>query len=283
MNKNLENEYRAYAKQSTPDLWSRIEAALPEKKIVQMPQAQPIAQAQPMPQVMEQNTVQPQVVPMNDRQRRSDKRKIAMIRWSGIVAAAACLAIMIPVFLNLNRDRKDAAKDYAGYVGKPSADKSEAAMDMTDNAPTMDNAGDIAWGTEDAADGANSEWSTGADWEHSKSDDTADCDSDYEYLTGTTTEESEASDSAAENVVTQDGSVGEPITVKIQDLELIENNDELFILVVTMADGSAENLFVTYEDVDAIADAISSDDMRIKLVKTAEKYENKPIYRVSGY
>ena len=60
MSKDLEKEYRALMDSEAPDLWARIESGLQEKKPVR-------------------------------------QKKTAVLRWVGLAAACACVALCIPV------------------------------------------------------------------------------------------------------------------------------------------------------------------------------------------
>lgn len=78
MNKNFDEEYKKYISEDTPDLWNRIESSLHDKKKESM---------------------------ITEKQRQSDRKKVIVLKYSGFIAAAVCLAIIIPAYL-LNRDSK---------------------------------------------------------------------------------------------------------------------------------------------------------------------------------
>lgn len=75
MSKDLNNEFNQYINELTPDLWNRIEPALePKTKVTKF-------------------------------------NKKTIYKYSGLIAACICLAVMIPVFINQSRSNdKDAVE-----------------------------------------------------------------------------------------------------------------------------------------------------------------------------
>ena len=160
--KNLETEYRKSQQEQVPDLWSRIEAALPEKA----PQAVQPAQSS--------QGVQPAQIPQVAQSAQTPKKKIiGFVRFTRIAAAVLVMAAVIPGAWFLMNRGKDLAKsesivmDTTGNCESEAdmAANNEAAKDMAaNNEAAMDMAGsseaamDVAGNSEAAMDVAgNSE------------------------------------------------------------------------------------------------------------------------------
>ena len=95
---DFEKEYKKYSEDSTPDLWSRIEAGVDAYEQEQTASA-PIA----------------------------DKKKINITKYIGIIAAAACLIITIPaIILNMGGPSKHSDSEAAEAAAEAPVETSEA-------------------------------------------------------------------------------------------------------------------------------------------------------------
>ena len=98
MSKDLNNEFKQYMDEVTPDLWNRIEPALkPKTKVTKF-------------------------------------NKKAIYKYSGLVAACLCLAVIIPVLLNLSRSADKGAAEAPDKMTAPGDDSAEESDYDTDYA-----------------------------------------------------------------------------------------------------------------------------------------------------
>ena len=147
--KNLETEYRKSQQEQVPDLWSRIEAALPEKA----PQAVQPAQSS--------QGVQPAQIPQVAQSAQIPKKKIiGFVRFTRIAAAVLVMAAVIPGAWFLMNRGKDLAKSESIVMDMTANCESEADM-AANNEAAMDMAGnseaamDMAGNSETAKDTAD--------------------------------------------------------------------------------------------------------------------------------
>jgi len=143
MSKDLNNEYKKHIENEIPDLWNRIETALPSKYIDE-PGA---VESNPAPNVagfgqeppINENHPAPNVVEINTASRKRNRLRI----YTGVLAACACLIACIPAVILFNRvSKSDEAASEKNYMMAESA--SEEAM--ADEAPVA------AYDMEEAAD-----------------------------------------------------------------------------------------------------------------------------------
>lgn len=109
--RNLEAEYRKSQQEETPDLWNRIESALPEKKLVK--------------------AVRPTFVPDgNDTSAQKSKKIYKFARFTKAAAAVLIMALIIPgAWVLMNRATDVAESDTAAM---DTAAMDNAAMDTAD-------------------------------------------------------------------------------------------------------------------------------------------------------
>ena len=89
MTRNFEEEYKKFAETNVPDLWSRIEAAIDEKK----------------EDVLPVNTV--------DNIKKTGKVTVFAARYAWILAACACLLLTFGALRMIGRSKDQAAAEYA--------------------------------------------------------------------------------------------------------------------------------------------------------------------------
>lgn len=120
--KNLEIEYRNSCQEETPDLWNRIEAALPEKAPLAEKMEQTDRKVQPI--VSDGNAVRQQTVAMPAQT--SKKKVIQFTRFTKAVAAILVLALVVPGAWFLMTQGKNGTKSDC------------AAADTAGNSASMD-------------------------------------------------------------------------------------------------------------------------------------------------
>lgn len=120
MSKNFELEYKAYIDEIKPDLWNKIAGQLPERsQITEDDKAVAELVSFPTTKNAEEKVVQ---MPA--------KRK--WYRYSGIVAACLCVAILVPVYVtNREQMRKDSQAN--AYDSQSSTVASDVAVDVDVN------------------------------------------------------------------------------------------------------------------------------------------------------
>ena len=231
MSKNLEQEYRAYTDQSTPDLWGRIEAALPEK--------QPV---------------------ISEKQKRSDRRKLSVIRWSGLIAAGVCLALLIPALVHLNR------------TGRKASDRCE----LTDSTASDRN---FAYSAGTSADPTEGEANFDLDMEVCEE---SSCDSaEPDLECGNSMTESnklyeDDSEAATEDSLREGGTGGEIWKVSVREVTGIEGEESLWEVCAVTADGEEATVYVRAE-----AHQLTAENGVFKeLVPAGEQYDGRPVYRI---
>ena len=134
--KNLETEYRNSCQEETPDLWNRIEAALPEKAPLAEKMEQTDRKVQPI--VSDGNAVRQQTVSMPAQT--SKKKIIRFTRFAKAAAAILVLALVVPgAWFLMTQGNNGTRKDCA------------AAMDTAGNSASMDMAADYELPAADAA------------------------------------------------------------------------------------------------------------------------------------
>lgn len=117
MSRDLKHEYEAMLDQEIPDLWSRIEPRLADKKGMQ--------NAEPKEKSI--------------RTRRIKRSTIAV--WGSLAAACVCLAIIFPAWRG-NEKSADGTKNQmalAGNADTTAADMAPAAQEMQQSEPQSDN------------------------------------------------------------------------------------------------------------------------------------------------
>ncbi|MBQ9136668.1 MAG: hypothetical protein IJX66_11330 [Lachnospiraceae bacterium] len=120
--KNLEIEYRNSCQEETPDLWNRIEAALPEKAPLAEKMEQTDRKVQPI--VSDGNAVHQQTVAMPAQT--SKKKVIQFTRFTKAAAAILVLALVVPGAWFLMTQGKNGTKSDC------------AAADTAGNSASMD-------------------------------------------------------------------------------------------------------------------------------------------------
>lgn len=230
MSKNLEQEYRAYTDQSAPDLWGRIEAALPEK--------QPV---------------------ISEKQRRSDRRKLSVIRWSGLIAAGVCLAILIPAIVHLNR------------TGNKAEDRYELTHDLA-----YDNSFDYSAGSSaNPADGeANADQNK--DMCEESWCDSEDTDSEWDSMAESDKLYEDDSVASAENSLQGGGDGAESLRVSVNAVAGMEGEETLWEVCVVTSDGEEATVYVRSEEHDLTVER----GFLMELVPAGEQYDGQPVYRI---
>ncbi|MBO5166257.1 MAG: hypothetical protein J6B90_06595 [Lachnospiraceae bacterium] len=122
--KNLEIEYRNSCQEETPDLWNRIEAALPEKTPLTEKMEQTDRKVQPI--VSDGNAVRQQTVSMPAWT--SKKKIIRFTRFAKAAAAILVLALVVPGAWFLMTQGKNGTKSDCAAADTAG---NSASMDMT--------------------------------------------------------------------------------------------------------------------------------------------------------
>lgn len=140
MNKNIKEEFNSLINDQTPDLWSRIEASLPEKNIAEA------AQGEKSPEMTEASKV--------TRKEQGNKplksrlyRKYAVY---GTVGAAACLCIAL-FALQQNSLKSDNSMDMADTTAEETA---EAPMEDAAQEMVMADEAESGWEESEGTSGA---------------------------------------------------------------------------------------------------------------------------------
>lgn len=116
MNRNFDDEYREYSAQSTPDLWSRIESSLPEKRAVTSNETDKLNESY-----------------SSHESRRSHMWRRRILAFSGVAAACICLVISIPALSMLldGGSKSESSSDMASDMASDMV--SESAEDMAED------------------------------------------------------------------------------------------------------------------------------------------------------
>lgn len=114
MERDFEQEFRELKQSEIPDLWNRIEAGLSEKKNV-TPMSQSIA-AQDKGYIADGGNVERIVS-----DRKMTKKRFAWRRWGALAAACLCVAVMLPAFSLLIRNKSYSGGNMADSAAKDSS------------------------------------------------------------------------------------------------------------------------------------------------------------------
>lgn len=164
MSKDFEKAYRELAESEIPDLWDRIEAGLESKSTPEIAEdGRAETEGEAIEEVEEETireTIQ-EVSPKTDvKEKRYGKRKWARFaKYSGIAAAAVCVAVIIPAAVFLFRS--GLTKGYSGGAavteGIDTAASADEAMEFA-----SDEAIGVAADEEESCETASEEMDTGA-------------------------------------------------------------------------------------------------------------------------
>ncbi|MBQ7766260.1 MAG: hypothetical protein IJ397_05395 [Lachnospiraceae bacterium] len=116
MSRNFEEAYKAEVQLNIPDLWDRIESALPEKK-VSSEQTTVSKKAENEPVVMKEVTT--------NFNHKSKKKSRAWMKWASLAAAALFMVILLPAIAGL------------GILGVLGSSSSDMAANESAAAPEM--------------------------------------------------------------------------------------------------------------------------------------------------
>ena len=156
MSKDFEKAYRELAESEIPDLWDRIEAGLESKTTPEMTkEGRAETEGEAIEEEKEETiheTIQ-EVSPKTDvKEKRYGKRKWARFaKYSGIAAAAVCVAVIIPAAVFLFRS--GLTKGYSGGA---------AVTEGIDTAASADEAIGVAADEEESCETASEEMDAGA-------------------------------------------------------------------------------------------------------------------------
>lgn len=95
MSRNFEDAYQAEVQLNIPDLWNRIESALPEKKTVEIADAVDATVSE-----KEQSVVKAENTNFNHKSKRK-KNPYTWMKWASLTAAALFMVILLPVVAGL--------------------------------------------------------------------------------------------------------------------------------------------------------------------------------------
>lgn len=134
-NKAIEQAYKAEMQTEIPDLWDRIEAALPEKT----------------PSVKTETADSGNQGSINDASKKTKKKSnIRTFRTIALIAACLCVALMIPTLLSIGGHRSETAAS-ASLDEEEYAASSETAAEpeATESVPAEDTAAEAESAAED--------------------------------------------------------------------------------------------------------------------------------------
>lgn len=143
MNKDFEIEYKNYAADNLPDLWSRIEAGIDEIEANNTADAKAVSDI-PVTESNSTDTKEKKIVKFNIK------------RYSGLIAAAACLLIAIPAIIMVSKSSSKNANSAECAVA-PSYDYSSAAETEAEADTYCDEAADYSYSEDASAEAVNEE------------------------------------------------------------------------------------------------------------------------------
>lgn len=210
MERDFEQEFRQLKQNEVPDLWNRIEAALPEKKIA----AIPLEENKPIPV-----------------ERYVPKKRMSWRNLGIIIAACLCVVILLPVMLiRLSGSSGGADTSAADESGAARWENSSpAAGEATEDAASAD--------TEIAEGVAGAETSTEAAAERADGEMSGE-DAGAEEMEGGNADNGEMAGQSVPDL--EDGQVLEDVVVEILHVDL--SGDEILYEVLVVQEDSSQLL-----------------------------------------
>lgn len=214
MERDFEQEFRQLKQNEAPDLWNRIEAALPEKKIA----AIPLEENKPIPV-----------------ERYVPKKRMSWRNIGIIIAACLCVVILLPVMLIRFSGSASGSSDTSSAAGESGAaqweSSSETAEEVTEDAASADTEG-VA-GAEISTEAAASESAAeGTDGEM-KADGAG-----AEEMEGSSADNGEMAAQSVPDL--EDGEILEDVVVEILHVDLSEK--EVFYEALVVQEDSRQLL-----------------------------------------
>lgn len=262
MERDFEQEFRKLKQDEIPDLWSRIEAGLSEKKDAAPAQGNAIA------------------IDKRKRKRKAEKTSVWR-KWGTLIAACVCVAVIFPVISLFVRNRAHSGgRD--GMANNMMESAVEYASDntaMEESGESMAGAADTTAAVEDAAaaDGGDLEAEAPAD-EAIAADTTADDGGDTDL---TASAEAAAEETAAEEeAVWDDLTDGQILEEAIVQIQKAEKNGEETIYQAVVLQADADNVLECESQIALLCNA-DTEYVLLREPRDKKELKEQETYRVT--